>query len=601
MDGKRKRDEDLAGATAVVVPWDALLQPNFEELSRQFPAFGRAWRVVEDSRQKAIAAFEHQHMYDSKKQKLPHAVIALETYITPEFSLQLTRALLHVHWQLALPAFAVDQHLCPPVPNRFFLVDWIQQTLLHRLQSSSLSSSSPPRCYFDTASTEDSQSLSKSSILTGLDIGTGASCIYPLLFAATAHYRRQESCCIYATDIDPSAVALAVENVQANRHHSCFSSSTIVPLVVPRSSRQHDTTTLTTPNDIDLATFRGPFRRAIEAIAAIDANGLFPRLDFVLTNPPFDDDNDDNSNGNGDEGKTTARRDGRARTPLTRNEGWYPGGDVAFVMDIFMDQMLLFMHQHASQTQDEQQRVLPTPQSSTTPIVPSGWTAAMCGKKASWERLVHALQHTLGISHVDTAEFGPGHHVRWFLAWTWQRPGMRSLLAAQSTWEFDVTWNESLEGTSSTNITTEITQRLEDYCALHPDWNLQIERDDDGASWSMTEKPIVRFESHDEQFSWLPYALNGAWTQWSQRAQVLLPTQGHFLLDLCILPSPLQCSGKVDRVLVKVHAYAHTYYGKRRVAQIQSQLSGEIGRTNRRWRRKLKQAEREENEAMDIS
>ena len=66
-------------------------------------------------------------------------------------------------------------------------------------------------------------------------------------------------------------------------------------------------------------------------------NQLTPplRLSFCLTNPPFDD------VVNGDHRSEAHRRDGRAYTPLTYTEGWYPGGEVGFIRDIFLDQVLL--------------------------------------------------------------------------------------------------------------------------------------------------------------------------------------------------------------------------------------------------------------------
>lgn len=558
----------VAGVGTPPLPsWEALLHPNFEELARQFPStFGQAWKEVEGRRVAAIQAWEHEHLYHQpgKARHPPHTVTALETYMTPTFGVALTRALLHQYFGLALPALPAEQYLCPPVPNRYFLVDWIHQTLLPRRNHPS---------YFVSVSTPTSPSFNENSsaTITGLDIGTGASCIYPLLYCAAAATRRQQPQStaspptlhkVYATDVDAQSIALAGQNIHANHL-----SDVIVPFLVPPSSRQKHQQQSTNATEVSTPTssFRGPYRQSLEAIQATnhgDTPSTLP-LSFCLTNPPFDDTTaglDDHPLPGGDGSR---RRDGRARTPLTSTEGWYPGGEAGFISDIFADQLLLMRCGNNT-----------AGVGLGTPLLPS-WTVSMCGKKTTWERLVHGLQVTLGISHIDTTEFGPGHHVRWFVAWTWDQPVIRSPLASSVTWDFEVV-----------GVVTEmvIQERLASFCEFKQEWGLTVSAGSQNNLWHITEKAT----QWQDQLAWLPNEAQQALEAWdpAERAKVLLPPEGHFIVDLTISQERRQNGDMVLKV--SCHAYCHSLYAKRRVSQIQSVIGGEVGQTNRRWRRKHK-------------
>ncbi|KAJ2842505.1 hypothetical protein J3B02_005557, partial [Coemansia erecta] len=95
----------------------------------------------------------------------------------------LNRALLRVYFDLdvTLP----EDSLCPKVANRLNYLRWIK---------CNISSDFPLE------------------LLKGLDIGTGASCIYPLLGA-----RVLKDCSFVATDINEESVSVAIANVEQNK------------------------------------------------------------------------------------------------------------------------------------------------------------------------------------------------------------------------------------------------------------------------------------------------------------------------------------------------------------------------------------------------
>ena len=109
----------------------------------------------------------------------------------PEQLRTLTRALLRQHFNLrvGLP----PDRLTPAVPVRYKYIQWIQRLL-------------------DTTSGSFTTEHDTNRQISGLDVGVGASCIYPLLGCATHPTWR-----FYGTDIDAKAISTATANVSKNK------------------------------------------------------------------------------------------------------------------------------------------------------------------------------------------------------------------------------------------------------------------------------------------------------------------------------------------------------------------------------------------------
>lgn len=118
--------------------------------------------------------------------KSPHQ----EEHITETVARSLTKALLKRDFDLSLTL--PDDRLCPPVPVRWNYIRWIQDLL-------------------DTTSDTYTDANDPDRDVTGLDIGVGASCIYPLLACASRPRWR-----MLGTDIDAHSLAYARRNVAAN-------------------------------------------------------------------------------------------------------------------------------------------------------------------------------------------------------------------------------------------------------------------------------------------------------------------------------------------------------------------------------------------------
>ncbi|KAK2745665.1 hypothetical protein FQN57_003561 [Myotisia sp. PD_48] len=186
---------------------------------------------------------------------------------------QLTASLLHRDFGLDIDL--PDDRLCPPVPNRFNYIRWIQDLI-------------------DCTSPEYHEGYDPNRDIAGLDIGTGASCIYPLLGVSGREKWR-----FVATDIDEKNLHYSRKNVSNNR----LDSRIRIIDVTPQDSL------------IPLGT-------------KIPLNSL----DFTMCNPPFYESQDEMSK--------SAKE--KQEPPLSACTGApvemvTPGGEVAFITRMIQD------------------------------------------------------------------------------------------------------------------------------------------------------------------------------------------------------------------------------------------------------------------------
>ncbi|KAH8155337.1 uncharacterized protein LAJ45_00347 [Morchella importuna] len=108
----------------------------------------------------------------------------------PDAVRELTKCLLKRHFGLTVEL--PEDRLCPTVPNRLNYVLWMQDLI-------------------DSTSGGPTDDYDPSRKVVGLDIGTGASCIYPLLACAS-----RPKWHMYGTDIDAASLRAARANVDRN-------------------------------------------------------------------------------------------------------------------------------------------------------------------------------------------------------------------------------------------------------------------------------------------------------------------------------------------------------------------------------------------------
>ena len=190
----------------------------------------------------------------------------------------LSKAILRLDFglELSLP----DDRLCPPIPNRWNYVSWIQGLL-------------------DSTSPSYSNKYEPERAVIGLDIGTGASGIYAMLCMKS---RPNWTMC--ATDIDKTSFESAAANFASNN-------------LLSRTRMLHTTSSM----------------------PLIPLEGLgTQQLDFTLCNPPFFTDPAEMRKSLSGEGKATGPN---SICTGSNNEMICPGGDLGFVTGIVEESLIL--------------------------------------------------------------------------------------------------------------------------------------------------------------------------------------------------------------------------------------------------------------------
>lgn len=562
---QRKRchpdSSNLRGSSSPVTSLDILARaenPNFEELARQYPAFAGAWAATKAN----------------QREKGPHATFS--SCVTQELTIALTRALLQALFQLKLP-YLDEGHLCPPVPNRFFYLHWIHTCLLPRYQDEQ-QQRHVQRC--------------------GLDIGSGASCIYPLLAA------RFFRCTMVTSEIDPKAVRLARANVAANHLTNVVTVLQVSPSCSQQQQQQQSSSSFSTSQAIP----GGPLKRALDAwknsMGGQHQNGVVSpplssspaTLDFVMTNPPFYDNSTDVELMEHSNARTG---DGRARTSMTVSEGTYPGGEAGFVLDLLEDSLM----------------------ASSLYTPPSVWYSSMLGKKSSLVKLQKLLTHILGPALVEATEYGPGQYTRWFLAWKLQQPSgtaLGALLPSHREHDCFLVEIDELSVPTPQAALQEVTKRVIGFCESSPGgWDLStsILKGTDGPfdgkedtlnitgnssdAIGNATSTTVRIqetmpaavnqyvdESQPEVQQHIPQSILRSLQRRCEHSHVsFLPEEGHFVIDVNIQAKPQLQAAHAYKVEVHLSCYRHSARGAKAIEKIRNSLAGEVCQTNRKWRK----------------
>jgi len=259
--------------------------------------------------------------------------------------IELCRVLLWHHFGVR---WTQPQHmLCPTVPSRLNYLLWIEDLLALRETKSAGQAEPGP--------------------IVGVDIGTGASCIYPLLGAACLGWR------FVATELDPASTHSAKHNVALNAWEDRID----VRQVEPSSDDE------------------GGGGGSAATLPPILHGVLQPseHAHFCMCNPPFFD-TDETPQPN------LATRP-HARCAATAGEQFTTGGEVGFVLRLVADSALL------------REQIV--------------WYTSLVGRKRSLAPILRAVR-AAGAAHVRTTEIAQGHTWRWAVAWTFVNDAAPRLL-----------------------------------------------------------------------------------------------------------------------------------------------------------------------------
>ena len=343
---------------------------SFHELAAIDSNFREAWDKLKN-RQK-----QHSPQRRHKKE-------SFSTHVDSEFTLALTRALLQRDFHLILPSIPLG-YLCPPLPNRLNYVCWLRQLL---------------ETGMDCDEDEDSSKVSSVYYYQGIDLGTGATCIYPLLLSTSAFAsEHSDKWKFLATDIDPVSVESAQKNIEAN-HLQHRIRAVCVPPTAHNITKTNDNNKKENDKEDYSVFHQGPILAAMNAAndcdlfrsttpTKVQKNHTYTFFDFVMTNPPF--------YGSAEEAQGPRSGDGRKRTDMTIHESVYQGGEFGFLSDMIQDSLQL--------------------RSQIT------WYTSMIGKKSTLKEIEKNLR-AIGFhrGNLRTTQFIQGTTTRWGIAWTFQK------------------------------------------------------------------------------------------------------------------------------------------------------------------------------------
>lgn len=525
-----------ADPTHSTVECSSILNLDFESFAKKYPDFAKAWTDLKSRRAAAAASTSSAAASSGGKSSSS----SFSTYVDSAFNLALTRAVLQDNFRLTLPSLP-EGNLCPPVPNRLNYVLWLKILL----------EQSCDERYFDLPASSGTSSPDHESRhrFRGIDIGCGASCIYPLLLC-TDHFcpgLRNEcdsggngkACTFLATDVDEESAQSARQNVESNNLQD-----RIEVMLVQRTKRQMIQLQEDGDGSVEDDTgsdMKGPVRTAVEAFREKHhqtGEKSESRYDFCMTNPPFyatENEATDNRKG-----------DGRSRTDMNLSEGVYPDGEVGFIRDMIADSF------HLSQ--------------SIT------WFTSMVSKKSSLVELQRELRSKVGRGAVRSATFLQGKTTRWGIAWTHRPVALRSpatkvLGGIQS---FEVVVQE----TCDESALDAILRRISSYCELIATAkNISVDccvNDCSPVNVSASEGKLTK-----------SCKISGKASGGSRDA---------FFIDVhleSIVASAESSSIAGTMVNVAFDRFSYSTEGDAGIKMFLSRFQGEVQQSNRRWRRML--------------
>jgi len=517
----KKRKRSLANAAASFPPISQVkssIHPDFTVLAKSYPDFKQQWDKLK-KRQKS----ERKGSGDSEKisSTSKSKKMSFSSHVNFKFNCALTRAILDQYFHLSLPSMP-EGHLCPPVPNRFNYVLWVKQLIEE--------SSNKSGDYF--AEQEPEQDQSRKLSHRGLVLGTGSSCIYPLLLSRYQFTSKNSSWHFIGTEIDPDSVQRAQENINANELQNKINVLMVVP-TIRGAARTVDFTLEKLRSSINSEILEEEMadmgRTTPLYTAAKAANTYYSeelcKFDFCMANPPFY---------SSEEEATHPRKgDDRHRTDMSPNESVYPGGEVGFALDMLYDSVTL--------------------RNQVT------WYSLMLSRKASLVKVVQELKR-IGFdqSSIRTVEFHQGNATRWGIAWTFLFPSIHSPAARlQGGLEgFDVILN----GFEETPL-QEVSNRIESFCV--------------GLKFAK-----VKYNTIEN----VHYCIYGEDSKDTTSEKFAIQAQR----KLFSIEIKLHCDAPCDKssvVRVSMKNVSDFNDGMEIIRRIHRLLPGEIGRTNRRWRR----------------
>ena len=342
----------------------------------------------------------------------------------PRACRELTYALLWCDFQIRLE-IPLDT-LCPVIPGRLDYLHWIEDLIFNNNNLTNLNSIDNHTISINNNSTEnDKINLKKinnndNRQITGVDIGTGASCIYPLL-ACKLHPEWK----FEALELNERSYEYAKDNVNRNNMMN--------QIKVRRVKNEQDNVfaILLKKNKKENSEKIESFILAmgdlsVQASNTIISNLMLPDYSFCMCNPPFYSSEEEM-----EQSKELKVEAPHSICTGSKNEMLTEGGEVQFVTKIIDDSVELYKQRRKVikklsklMKNIEESNHLRRKEILIKKMKKKGlvfqWYTSLLGKKSSVEPLVTYLKGIKYVKDIKTTNFKQGKTVRWGIAWSFK-------------------------------------------------------------------------------------------------------------------------------------------------------------------------------------
>ncbi|ORX52264.1 S-adenosyl-L-methionine dependent methyltransferase [Piromyces finnis] len=331
----------------------------------------------------------------------------------PRACRELTYALLWCDFKIRLE-IPLDT-LCPVIPGRLDYIHWIEDLIFSNDNKDANSNDN-----------NNHNNINANLSVTGIDIGTGASCIYPLL-ACKLHPEWN----FEALELNERSYEYAKDNVSRNNminqikvrrvkneQKNVFSLLLKKKKKINCGSEWIESLFLTNNDSINNQTlYNNLLRQAI----------IQPDYTFCMCNPPF----------YSSEEEMKQSRELKVEAPHSvctgsNNEMLTEGGEVQFIIKIIDDSVYLYKQRRKAikkicklmkSTNDSKhlQKKIYNKKLHKKGLLLQ-WYTSLIGKKKSIDPIVAYLKGIKHIKEIKTTNFKQGKTVRWGVAWSFKTP-----------------------------------------------------------------------------------------------------------------------------------------------------------------------------------
>ncbi|ORX81919.1 S-adenosyl-L-methionine dependent methyltransferase [Anaeromyces robustus] len=346
----------------------------------------------------------------------------------PRACRELTYALLWYDFQIRLE-IPLDS-LCPVIPGRLDYIHWIED-LINDTSKINDNNNIQNNTYFESniGNINNSEKKVLNPQFKGIDIGTGASCIYPLL-ACKLHSNWK----FEALELNERSYEYAKDNVERNKFENQIKvrkvkneKENIFSLLAKKKNFNY--------NEVEMLHRKPNKNNKNNNINDIEILKLLlsPDYTFCMCNPPFY-----SSENEMEQSKELKIEEPHSICTGSKNEMLTEGGEIQFISTLIDDSIQQYkrkrkaikkLYKLIKYTKDSN---ILKEQLLKKQLFKKGltiqWYTSLIGKKSSVEPLVNYLKTKKQVKTIKTTNFKQGKTVRWGIAWTFKDLKLSSFL-----------------------------------------------------------------------------------------------------------------------------------------------------------------------------